>query len=76
MPEMVAMPEYSDVRFYGVTSKPDVVVVEAHMETGDIARFIIRAEDLKALGIKCYAQAKVKLGELAPDDFVDTRKAN
>ena len=61
----VVVPNFGDVRCYGVEPQPQLIIVE--IDAGaERWRFILPAERLKELACKLYAHAKRDLGELDP----------
>jgi hypothetical protein len=64
----IAIPNFAEPKFYGVASKPDVVILEIHLANGEAVPFCITPDALKEFAIACYAQATIQLGEIEPDD--------
>lgn len=64
----VAIPNFHEPRFFGVKTKPDTMIVEIRLETGDAMVFCITPGALKEFAQRCFLQAALHLGEITSDD--------
>jgi hypothetical protein len=63
MAEEIAIPNFGEANFFGVASKPGLVIVQLVIGNGDVVQFCIEATTLKDLAALFFAQAKIALGE-------------
>lgn len=62
------VPNFGDVRFLGVESKPTMIIVELHVGNGEVSRFILPAGELVRLGLLCYVHGYQHLSENEDDE--------